>query len=91
MSTGSTTVDPSQFPPGYLEQNNGYQLINVAIVFGVLEPFFFTLFLISRFLNKTANGVDFYLMPFAFLFCFSHIPLAIGEFHLETCARQIRA
>ncbi len=66
-------MDPSQFPPEYLAENNSQQLLNVIIAFGVLETVFFVLFVTARTINKTVNGVDFWLMPMAYITCFSHV------------------
>lgn len=61
----------TQFPPGYLKEDNSQQLLHVAIVFGVLNTLFIILFFIARTMNKTANGLEMYLMPLAWVFCFS--------------------
>ncbi|KAI9788794.1 MAG: hypothetical protein M1816_006575 [Peltula sp. TS41687] len=69
-----------QFPPEYLKEDNSQQLLDVAIVFGVLNTLFILLFFTARIMNKTANGLEMYLMPLAYIFCFSHsivIPLHI--------------
>lgn len=78
MSSNATNVT-AEYPASYLERNRGQQLINAAIVFGVLEPVFFALFVIARRLTKTASGLDFWLMVPAFFFCFAHVPLMIGK------------
>ena len=63
------------YPPEYLAENRGQQLLNVAIVFGVLETVFIVLFFVSRIIFKTANGPEMYLMPLAYITCFSHVIL----------------
>lgn len=73
-------MDPAtQFPPGYLAEDRSQQLLNVAIVFGVLETVFIVLFFTARVISKTAKGVDIYLMLLAYLACFSHVILIPRE------------
>lgn len=88
-------MDAGQYPPGYLAENNSQQLINVIIAFAILETTFLTLFVIARAINKTANGLDFWLMPAAYLACFSHViiiarlsTLGLLYIILLTAARQ---
>ncbi|KAI9790608.1 MAG: hypothetical protein M1816_004940 [Peltula sp. TS41687] len=64
-------MDPAMtFPPGCLEQNSNQQLLTVVIVFAVLNTLFIALFFTARIMSKTAHGLDMYLMPFAYFFCF---------------------
>lgn len=74
-------MDPTKmaFPPGYLAENRSAQTTNVTIVFGIVEVFFVGLFFISKYTNKTANGMDTYLMLPAFLMCFSTIILNLSK------------
>lgn len=74
-------MDPTNmpFPPGYLSENRSSQTTNVTIVFGVLEVFFVGLFFVSKYMNKTAKGIDTYLMLPAFLMCFSTIIINISK------------
>ena len=77
-------MDPTQvYPPSYLAENVGWKLIKIAIIFGGLETIFAVLYLVSRYLNKTANGLDFYLMPVAYIICFSNSIVAIRK-HVPT-------
>ncbi|KAL9581644.1 MAG: hypothetical protein Q9212_003776 [Teloschistes hypoglaucus] len=63
----------TQHFPAYLTEVNGQSLINVAIAFDILETLFFILFLCGRAIAKTMNGLDFWLIPVAYLACFSHV------------------
>lgn len=88
-------MDPSQYPPGYLAEDNSQQLVNVIIAFAILDTIFLSLFISARWMNKTANGVDFWLMPVAYLACFSHViiiarlsTLNLSFIILLTAARQ---
>lgn len=73
-------MDPTKmaFPPGYLAENRSAQTENVTIVFGIVEVFFVGLFFISKYTNKTAHGIDAYLMLPAFLMCFTTIIVNIS-------------
>lgn len=66
-------MDPSQYPPEYLAEDNSQQLINVIIAFGILETVFLALFIWARSIAKTLNGIDFWLIPAGYLACFSHV------------------
>lgn len=66
-------MDANQYPPEYLAEDSSRQLINVAIAFALLETIFLTFFTFARRINSTTNGLDFWLIPAAYLACFSHV------------------
>jgi hypothetical protein len=68
-----------QYTQAYLAEDRGWELIQVAIIFAVLETLFLCLFFASRALNKTLNGLDVYFIPPAYIFCFSHVIMAIRK------------
>ena len=72
-------MDPSDYPPEYLAQDRSFQLVQVIVAFAVLESFFFALFISARLMSKSTNGVDFWLMPAAYLACFSHVIINARE------------
>jgi hypothetical protein len=53
--------------PEFLAQDRSSRLINVVIVFIILEVLFLVLFCISRYKAGTIKGVDTYLMIPAFI------------------------
>lgn len=57
----------------YIAENRSQQLVNVIITFGILETFFLALFIWARAFARTLNGVDFWLIPAAYLGCFSNV------------------
>ena len=66
-----------QYPSDYLAADRSRELLNVAVTFAVLETVFVVLYLMSRVMNKTANGWDVYLMIPGYIFCFGCIIVAI--------------
>ena len=66
---------PQQFSQAYLAENRSHELLHVAIIFGVLETVFILLFFAARIMNKTANGLEMWLMPLAYIACMSHVVL----------------
>jgi ABC-type multidrug transport system permease subunit len=65
-------IDPAllgKLPKSYLEEDIGHQIIVVAIVFLVLQTIAVSLYYISRRLNKTPNGWEWWLfMPIGYIF-----------------------
>jgi uncharacterized membrane protein YadS len=72
----------SKFSPEYLAANHSKKLIDVAIIFMVLETLFFALFLVARFKNKTLKCMDVYFMIPAYAFCFSLTIMALRKSYL---------
>lgn len=68
-----------QYPPSYLAEDRGRELNIVAITFAVLLTIFVFLFFVSRVLNKTLNGLDVYLIPPAYIFCFGNIIISLSR------------
>ena len=66
-------MDPNQYPPEYLAEDRSRELLRVIVPLAVFETLFFVLFIWARILKKTTNGVDFWLMPAAYVACFSHV------------------
>jgi len=79
-SLKSTLPDPSTLPPGYLDEDKSYILVNAAIVFAALQTVFIGLFFISRIKNKTANGAEMWFMPLGYLFSMSLIVMTFSKF-----------
>ena len=77
MPTSSTT--PS-LPPAYLHENTGSKLVAVATAFIPLEITFVGLRYYSRFMHKTAIGLDDILVAPALLSCLTLDALGIGQF-----------
>lgn len=65
-----------QYSAAYLAEDHGWELVKIVITFAVLTTVFMSLFLVSRTLNKTLNGLDVYLMPPAYIFCMGNIIIA---------------
>ena len=65
----------------YLAQDETQKLVNVTAALAILETTFFILFIIARVVNRTSNGIDFWLMPAAYIGCFGH---AIANFRTLT-------
>ncbi|KAL8818167.1 MAG: hypothetical protein Q9191_008000 [Dirinaria sp. TL-2023a] len=57
----------------YLADNRSQQLVKLIIAFGILKTIFLALFIWARAFARTLNGVDFWLIPPAYLGCFSHV------------------
>lgn len=76
MPTLPTTSD---LPPSYLYEYTGAKLIAVAIAFIPLEIFFVGLRYYSRYMHKTAKGLDDYLVAPALMFCLALDILGIGQ------------
>lgn len=67
MSTDPTLL--AVLPPEYLNEDKSAPLFNTAIAFIVVQTVFVVLFYISRYINKTANGIEFWcFMPLAYIF-----------------------
>lgn len=58
--------------PEYMAADRHQQLLNVTLVFAVLEILCISLYFISKFKSKQRFGLDTYLMIPAFIACFSH-------------------
>ncbi|KAF4636448.1 hypothetical protein G7Y89_g1636 [Cudoniella acicularis] len=70
----------STTPPdleAYLAEDSGSKIINVVIVFGVLEVLFVWLFWAARVRMGTARGMDTYLMIPAFILAFANLVIGI--------------
>jgi len=66
-------MDPTTvYTPEYLAADRSGQLMRVAIVFAILEIMFVGLYFYSKLKNKTAHGLDTFLMLPAFLCVFSN-------------------
>ncbi|KAF2441995.1 hypothetical protein P171DRAFT_522905 [Karstenula rhodostoma CBS 690.94] len=73
MSSEIDTAYIASLPPSYFTKNVSAPLLHVSIAMAVLQTMFITLFFTSRILNKTANGIEFWLfMPAAYIFCMAH-------------------
>jgi hypothetical protein len=65
--------------PEFVAENSSRPLLHVAILLMVLQTIFVALFLVSRNINKTASGVDFwFLIPLGYIFCMGNCTIAIG-------------
>jgi hypothetical protein len=77
-------VKPS---PAYLAENSSAPLYQTAVTFMVLQSIFVVLFYASRYINKTAYGVDFWcFIPLAYVFCMANCSISIGK--LRMCSRR---
>jgi hypothetical protein len=65
----------TDYSPEFLAQDRSQRVVNVSIIFGVLETIFVFLFFFSRYKNRIGSVVDTYLMVPAYLTAFSHIIL----------------
>lgn len=65
----------------YLAEYVGRQVIDTAILMGVFEVLFISLFFVARYKGRTINALDAYLMIPAFLFCFSEVIISFSEFY----------
>ena len=79
MDTVLSMEVAQQYSPSYLSEDRGSELTIVAITFAVLLTVFVTLFFVSRALNKTLNGLDVYLIPPAYIFCFGNIIISLSR------------
>ena len=68
----------SNYPPSYLAQYTGNQVIAVAITFGVLECFFVALRFLARRINKSSPGWDDFLIIPSLVANLSQCSLSIG-------------
>lgn len=70
-------VDPvylASLPPTYLAEDASAPLLRVSIALIVLQTFIVAAFYISRYLNNTTNGIEFWwLVPASFVFCTANI------------------
>lgn len=72
-------MDPDhEYSLGYLAENRGQELLDIAIVFAVLETLFIVLYFASRFVGKTIKRIDVYLMLPAYIMCISQIAASFG-------------
>ncbi|KAL8634776.1 MAG: hypothetical protein Q9228_007658, partial [Teloschistes exilis] len=71
--TSTVMNETAPYTPAYLAEDKSQTLINVAIVMGTLETIFFGLFLWARAIAKTMRGLNFWLIPAAYLACFGHV------------------
>lgn len=62
-------------------QDSVRKVIAVAICMCVLESVFVLLFFVSRYLKKTFNGLQMWLMPWAYAFCLTHCIMVFGAHH----------
>jgi hypothetical protein len=67
------------YPPGFLAEYVGRQVIDTAILMGVFEILFIVLFFFARYKGRTINAIDAYLMIPAFLFCFSEVVISFSK------------
>ncbi|MCJ1438932.1 hypothetical protein MMC27_008322 [Xylographa pallens] len=65
-------MDPSAYPPQFLAQDRSWEIRNAALAMGILETLFVFLFFLSRHIQKTANGLEIWIMLPAYLFCITH-------------------
>ncbi|KAL8665803.1 MAG: hypothetical protein Q9202_001925 [Teloschistes flavicans] len=65
--------ETAPYTAAYLAEDNSQTLINVAIAMGTLETIFFSLFVWARAIAKTMHGLNFWLIPAAYLACFGHV------------------
>ena len=72
-------VSSPKYSSEFRRENRGRELMNTAIALGGLETLFVALFLISRYINKSLNGMDIYLMLAAFLSDLTLVILDICE------------
>ncbi|CAI6339910.1 unnamed protein product [Periconia digitata] len=77
----SMTADPAviaSLPPSYFEEDVSAPLWHASIAMIVLQTVAVTLFFASRILNKTSNGIDFWLfIPAGYVFCTIHSAFGI--------------
>lgn len=66
------TIDLTLFSPEYLAADRSQTLIDVAIVFMVLDTFFISLFFFSRYKCHIALSYDGWLMAPGYLLCLGH-------------------
>lgn len=71
--TSTAVNETAPYTAAYLAEDNSQTLINVAIAMGTLETIFFSLFLWARAIAKTMHGLNFWLIPAAYLACFGHV------------------
>lgn len=73
-------VDPSMLTLDYLSENKGEPLYHVSIVFIVLQTIFITLFFISRYINSSTKGWDFWVfIPVAYIVCTAQTIIGIRK------------
>ena len=75
-----TTPATPMFPPGYLEQYIGHQLVQFATAFIVINIFFVTLRYVARYVSKTPVGLDDYLMIPGLIGGVALCSISIGEY-----------
>ncbi|KAF1948503.1 hypothetical protein CC80DRAFT_486023 [Byssothecium circinans] len=72
------TPKPPALTPEYLAEDASPPLFRTAILFMVLQTIFLVLFIISRFINKTAKGLDFYLLiPLGYIFVMANCSISL--------------
>lgn len=86
-------MDPAKaaqlFSAEYLAEDQSARLIDVVIVFAVLEVLFVSLFLYSRYKFGTLKGFDVYLMVPAFIASYAHLALCVGKSGLHDVGRCV--
>lgn len=88
MSATTAPTPVPSFSPAYLEADRSQELINVCIVFLILETIFVGLFFATRLITRIEFGWDAYLMIPAYVFALTPIIVCFRKFHLKSLGRK---
>jgi hypothetical protein len=72
-----------KYTPEYLSADHSGRLVNIAVIFAILETVFFGLYLVARFRSRSLKSLDVYFMVLAYPFCFSLTVMALRKSHIS--------